>query len=249
MSAGRPLTPQIIVPDEDCGPAMLALNLAMRAFVYAFVHFGSNRAEAARRAGYSRNKQENAKVVAYGLWRRGDVQAAILEESRKVLRSEGPKSIRTLAEIRDNKTNEAKDRIKAAESLLNRGGLNSVSEHHHVVEHTLTDEQRDRRILSLARELGLSDGEAAKLLMAPENVVDAEFVEVPKTPEQVERAERYERNNEREQQTARAAMTPEERERHKQAMRETRSLVAKARYEAAQEVQDWEITEGEADEV
>ncbi len=177
MSAGRPLVPIIVVPDESCGPVMAALSPAQRAFVVAKVHFGCSNAEAARRAGYSKDKLQHAKVTAYRLAHSEGVQAAIIEESRKVVCGEGPKSVRTLVEIRDDKTKEPKDRIKAAIELLNRGGLSAVSEHHMVVEHTMTDAQRDQRILALCQELGLPDMEARKLLIAPD-AIEAEFSEV-----------------------------------------------------------------------
>ncbi len=245
MSAGRPLVPIIVVPDEGCGPAMAALSPAHRAFVVAKVHFGCSNAEAARRAGYSKDKLQHAKVTAYRLAHTDGIQAAIIEESRKVVCGEGPKSIRTLVEIRDDKTKEPKDRIKAAIELLNRGGLNAVSEHHMVVEHTMTDAQKDRRILELCRELGIADMEARKLLIAP-SVVDAEFTEVPppeppKTLEQIARAEKAVRNSEVAKRRMRSAMTPDELAEHKQKMREARRATMKARYDAAQAEQQTDI--------
>jgi hypothetical protein len=219
----------IVVPEEGCGPAMLALTPAQRAFVVAKVHFGCTNAEAARRAGYSKSQPSDAKVTAYRLAHSENIIAAIVEESRKVMAGEGPRSIKTLVEIRDSKSGEAKDRIKAAIELLNRGGLNAVSEHHHVVEHTMTDAQKDRRILELAKELGLPDTEARKLLIAPE-AVDAEFTEVE--PPNVGRTSRRERENELRRQ--REAMTPGQLSAHKREMRKARRAKAKERYAEAQ---------------
>jgi hypothetical protein len=236
MSAGRTLVPLIIVPDEGCGPAMFALSPPMRAFVVAKVHFGCNNAEAARRAGYSKNHPADARIQAYRLAHSDEVQAAIIEESRKVMCAEGPRSIRTLVTIRDNPKEEAKDRIKAALELLNRGGLNAVSEHHLTVEHTMTDAQKDRRIIELCRELGVPEIEARKMLVAPD-AIDAEFTEVTpepeRTPEQQRRHDTYERTGEREKQAARRAMSPEELAAHKQRTREQSSAERKARYAAA----------------
>jgi hypothetical protein len=148
---------------------------------------------------------------------------------------EGPRSIRTLVAIRDDRSKEAKDRIKAAVELLNRGGLQAVSEHHLTVEHHMTDAQKDQRILALCNELGLPEAAARKMLIAPE-VLDAEFEEVPEpTPEQAERAERYQRINEGEKQAARRAMSPEEREAHKAATREAHAASMKLRYAEAQQ--------------
>lgn len=235
MTKGRPLEPLIVIPDDICGPALLALSPPMRAFVYAKVHFGCSNAEAARRAGYSKDKAHNAKVTAYQLAHRDDVQAAIIEASRKVMASEGPRSIKTLVDIRDDKGKDAKDRIKAATELLNRGGLNAVSEHHVKVEHRMTDAQRDARIVALCKELGISDGEARKMLVAPD-VIDAEFTEVEpeKTPEQAERAERYRRTHEGEKQNLRRHMSPDELTGHKIKTRAKRSKAMKDQYAAAQ---------------
>jgi branched-subunit amino acid aminotransferase/4-amino-4-deoxychorismate lyase len=118
---------------------------------------------------------------------------------------------------------------------LNRCGLGSVAESHVTVEHKLSPEQQDRRILDLARELGLADSEAKKLLVAPDAIEgEFEIVKPDRTPEQAERADRYRATNEREQQAARLAMTPDEREAHKARKREERAAKAKAKYEAAQ---------------
>lgn len=240
MSGGRSIMPLIVVPDDGCGPAMLALSPAQRAFVYARVHFGCTNTDAARRAGYSDSPGGGAKVTAYRLAHSEAVIAAMVEESRKVLVGQGPQSIKTLVDIRDDKAEDAKDRLKAAIELLNRGGLQAVSEHHVSVEHHhMTDAQKDQRILALAKELGLPDAEARKLLVSPE-VIDAEFEEVPaaQTQEQAERAERYRQNNENGQRRQRQAMTPEQRAELSQFKREQRREAAKAKYRAAQDLND-----------
>jgi len=241
---GRPLVPLIVVEDADCGPAMAALPPAQRAFVIGKVRHGLNNAEAAKRAGYADGPNGGgAKVTGYRLAHTEAIIAAIIEESKKVLKSEGPNSIRTLVEIRDNRKNEAKDRLKAAVELLNRGGLNAVNEHHHLVEHRLTEEQQDKKILALARELGLPDAEARKMLISPD-AIEGEFEEVTpepeRTPEQIDRAERYERNNEREQRQLRKAMTPEELAAHKERKRAEQKAAAKRKYEEAQVVKSSE---------
>lgn len=248
---GRPLVPMIVVPDDMCGPAMAALPPAQRAFVAAKVHFGCSNAEAARKAGYSKNQPADAKVTGYQLAHQENIQAAIIEESRKVICSEGPRSIQTLVAIRDDKTKDAKDRLKAAIELLNRGGLNAVSEHHLTVEHKMTDAQKDQRILALCQELGIPQTEARKMLIAPD-VIDAEFAEVPPaapvTEKQAARRARLPRDNELRRK--RQKMTPENLAAHKKAMRETRRATAKVRYAQAQQPRQTDIEEfiaGQAD--
>jgi hypothetical protein len=233
---GKIVVPAIRVPELGLGPAMLKLNQAQRAFVFAKVIYGMSNTNAAKAAGYSASTRESLRSNAYRLAHDGNIQNAIQEETRKLMRAEGPRSVRTLITIRDNPKSEDKDRLKAAVELMNRGGLNAVSEHHVVVEN-LTDAQKDQRILALARELGLPDTEAQKLLIDRADVVDAEFTEVEPepTPEQLARVERYHRLNENEKHNAREAMTPEELAAHREAVRKTRIAEGKARYQAARE--------------
>lgn len=227
----RAIIPQIRVPEDGLGPAMLALPQSMRAYVVARVFHGLNRSKAAKAAGYSADDPDVAKTQGYRLEHNEGIQAAIAEESRKLMRAEGPNSIRTLIEIRDNKKNEPKDRARAAIEILNRCGLGAVSESHVTVTHQMSEEQLDRRILELARELGLPEVEARKMLVAPDRVIEGEFEEVkpPPTPEE-------QRLKERRTQLRHAS--PEERERLKREALAKSSAEKKARYAAAQAFPD-----------
>src|SRR5689334_19370884 len=119
----KPTVPLIVVPDEACGPAMAACSPPQRAFVICKVAFGCTNAEAARRAGYQSRDRKTSYRVAHD----PRVQAALLEEGLKLMRSEGPRSILTLVSIRDNKRNAVKDRLKAAAELLNRSGFHALT--------------------------------------------------------------------------------------------------------------------------
>lgn len=207
----RLLKPKIIIEDTECGPAMLALTPGQRALVYCYVHLGCSGAEAARQAGYA-----HGKVVGSAILREPGVNAAVIEESRKVLCRHGPKSIATLVAIRDDKTQRGADRIKAAITLLDRAGLNAVSEHHLLVEHKLSEEQQDARILQLCGELGIPPVEARKLLIDPSKVVDAEFEEVKPKLSPEERALKDHRNALERQ---RRKLTPEQLANRKEAYR------------------------------
>jgi len=83
--------------------------------------------------------------------------------------TEGPKSVLTLIEIRDDPAADRKDRLKAATELMNRAGPGVVSESHLVVDHNyqMTEAQKDARILALAAELGMPEEYARKMLVAP----------------------------------------------------------------------------------
>lgn len=176
------LTALIPLDPSSLGPAMAALPPGTAAFVHAKIHLGLTNTEAARLAGYSQRSPHSLEVTASQI-AHPRVQAALLEEGQKLMRSEGPKSIRTLVEIRDDKSATTADRAKAATELLNRSGFHAATQHNISVEVSLTDAQKDERILLLAKELGLVEGEARKLLIAPDKVIDAEFTEVTPAPE------------------------------------------------------------------
>ncbi len=235
MNTGRNIIPLIPVPDpDDLGEQMRQCTKGERAWVIAKIETGESNAECARLAGYSASSPDVLKSIGYAIAHRERVQAALLEMSRKLMRTEGPKSIKTLVEIRDNTKAENKDRIKASIELLNRAGMSAVQESHLTVTHQLNESQMDQRILQLAAELGLDQDTARKMLIAPAdleknaNVIDADFTEV-REPSQ-------DRKNvaERETRARRRDMTPEEIAQDKQRIRAEKAARAKAKYAAAQ---------------
>lgn len=157
-----PALPEIDV--ASLGPAMAALTPLQRSYVTAKVFLGLEDSNAARAAGYA---ESVAGHMAHEIARREDVQAAILEEGRKLMRTQGPKSILALVEIRDDKTAKGADRIKAAIELLNRSGFHAVSETHQHTHVHMSEAEQDRRILALCADLGMSPDEAKKMLIAP----------------------------------------------------------------------------------
>jgi hypothetical protein len=198
----------------EAGSSMAGLTEKQQKFVIAKVHHGMSNADAARAAGYSDSSPGTLSKSAYQCAHRPGVQAAILQEARGVLRTEGPKSILALVEIRDDKAAKHADRIRAAELLLNRGGFNAVSESHLTVEHlNLSDADKDREILRLARELGLGETDAKKLLIAPDDFTknsDGAF-ELPPEPVDPEvAAVRARKREDKRRQRAREKMTPED---------------------------------------
>lgn len=236
MNTGNQIVPLIPVPEaDDLGPAMTDCTVGERAFVVAKIETGESNGECARLAGYSASSPDVLKSIGYAIAHRERVQAAILEMSRRLMRTEGPKSIKTLVEIRDNKKAEDKDRIKASIELLNRAGMNAVSESHLTVTHQLSESQMDQRILQLASELGLDEATARKMLIAPAdleknaNVIDADFTEV-REPSQDPRIVA-----ERETRARRRDMSPDEIAADKARIRAEKAAKAKAKYDAAQE--------------
>jgi hypothetical protein len=189
------------------GLAMQALTPHRRGFVLAKVYGGMNDKDACLAAGYARTVAEHQQHTISG---REDVQAAILEEGRKLMRREGPRSILTLVAIRDSDAKPA-DRIKAATELLNRSGFHAVSEHHDHQHVHQSEAELDRRILALAAELGMTPEQAKLMLIAPadmERNAEGVFELAPPAPRELstdpravgQRAARARRKN----------MTPEE---------------------------------------
>lgn len=234
----RAIVPLIAIPAaEDLGPAMQACNIGERAWVIAKIETGESNKECARLAGYSASSDDILKSTGYAIAHRQRVQDALLEMSRKLMRTEGAKSIKTLVAIRDDRAMKPELRLKASVELLDRAGMNAVSESHLTVTHQLSDAQMDQRILALAAELGLTEDVARKMLIAPADLrknadaIDAEFEEL--NP-QLSPEEQARRDHENEQRRVVRAMSPEELKAHKAQQRKEKSERAKARRAACE---------------
>lgn len=175
----RAVTDRSLVPlddDAQLGPAMSALRSErMRRFVCALVQTGCNATAAAKAAGYAPNNHESLKAIAYKLAHDPRVQAAVHEEGQKIIRIHGPMAIGVLVTVAKDKAMPGRDRVKAAEALLNRGGFHTVSEQHVQVT-DLSETQLDAKLKSLCRELGLDEAAQRKLLDG--KTIDAVFTDV-----------------------------------------------------------------------
>ena len=223
------------IDESSLGPAMLRLTPRHRAFVRAKVLFGVDSKKAAAMAGYPTTSPHALEVRGYEAAHDPLVQEAMHEEAVKLMRGEGAKSLHTLIAIRDDTGAEPKDRIKCAVEILNRCGLHAMSEHKVSVEHSLSDAEKDRRILALCAELGLSESEAKKMLIAPleaKKITDAEFavIEPERALTDEERAAAAKREKHAMQERARRRRTPEEREAHRQQQNEERRQRGKREY-------------------
>lgn len=233
----RAIAPTITFNEADLGPAMLACNPGERAWVFHKIEGGLNNTDAAIAAGYSNSSRDSAKSAGCAIAHRERVQAALLEMSRKLMRTEGPKSIKTLVAIRDDLRVKPEVRAKCATELLSRAGMGAVSESHLTVTHELNEAQMDQRILALAAELGLTEEVARKMLISPADmqknasIVDAEFEDVKPEVSPAEQARR-DRNNEYRRKIR--AMSPEELAAHKATRRKEKSQAFKARRAACE---------------
>lgn len=192
MSEPAAQLPATIAPIQNTvglGKAMKAINPQQRAFVQAYVLAGSNGTRAAQISGYGAGNYDSARTAAYRLLHDQKILAAIKEHADGILRSSVLIGADVLVEIAQNVHH--KDRFKAAQALLDRGGLIVATQSNislQITEDTGPDQIIDR-IKVLAGKLGLDPavllGRAATAhvprLSSPD-VVDAEFTEVIPAP-------------------------------------------------------------------
>ena len=99
------------IPDEFCGPAMLALGTErLRKFAFYMGGGLMSGAEAAREAGYS-DSNDGCKRRAYTLLQQENVNAAIQEVARRALGGLVPAALRAAEEILADKANPQRARM------------------------------------------------------------------------------------------------------------------------------------------
>ena len=171
-------------------PALSKLTDKQKRFVIAYLETGgANETEAARIAGYSETNPNGCSVEANRLMRNDKILAAIKEEAQKRINGGVLLGASVLVEIASDPLH--KDRLKAAQSLLDRGGLMQVSksEHLHIIEDNRTDQELIGFIVAQAKLNGL---DPSKLLgFNPDlEIIEAESQEIedapPDEPEYVE---------------------------------------------------------------
>lgn len=172
----------LTVPDDAVlGPAMLRLNERQRLFVTGMIAYGGlNNSRAALEAGYpnSENNPSQIRVTAHRLAHDENIQAAIKEEAVRMLNAGALVAVKVVLEIATDPGTEKKDRLKAAEMIMNRTGLHATSEHKVAVEHSSkSDKEAIANIERMAKALGLD----ARLLLG-QGAVEAEFIDVTERP-------------------------------------------------------------------
>jgi phage terminase small subunit len=146
-----------VPPDDELGPAMLALTPMRRRFVMELANgpsgYGSE-VRAARAAGFSGNDPTVRMSTARALHNQ-KVQEALREVGGKLIRASAFAAIRQTERIANDI--EHRDCLKACLALMDRGGF-AVETHHTVtVEHKSLDDQalealRTMRTLKASRE-------------------------------------------------------------------------------------------------
>lgn len=171
------------------GPAMQKLNERQRLFVLNLMEFGDdNFTRAARAAGYTDTgdpKTTAIRLQAHKLAHDPRIQEAMLEEAKRRLQGGLILAVSTL--VTHVRSADPKVALKAAEMLMNRGGIHALSEHKVNVEHTLNEEEMVKSIEMMAQKMGIDPssllGDAGVKQLPPPrqvpiDVIDAEFEEV-----------------------------------------------------------------------
>lgn len=159
------------------GPAMLRLTPMQRRFVVGLSVWGGVATEAARWAGYSAKSEQSLRVQAHQTINLAYVKEAIKEEAWRRLDESSLLAVSTVIRIAMNSPDD-KVALAAAEKLLDRTGFHAKSEHTVIVKDGRTTQELIAFIEAAAARNGM---DANKLLgrKPPQDVVDAEYVEVP----------------------------------------------------------------------
>lgn len=162
------------MPDGKFGPAMEKLNPRQRAFVLAMLDMGGamNHTAAARAAGYSDTggADSGIRVAGHRLAHDIKIQAAIREEAGRRMNSGAIMAASVLIDIAANPVH--KDQLKAATQLLDRAGLNAVTEHKITVDHLGGDDRELlQRVKTMAKELGIDP----EKLLGTAGLTDVDF--------------------------------------------------------------------------
>lgn len=163
------------------GPKMKALRPMEQAYVQALMDTGGkSHAEAARIAGYAAG---SAHVSAHYLDRRPRVIEAIKEEAQRRLNAGAILAASAMVDIAMDPHH--KDRFKAADRLLDRGGMIVATKHEVDVRDDRSIAQIEAFITQKAAALGI---DPKKLLGSRSSVValDAEFSEVSSEDDDLE---------------------------------------------------------------
>lgn len=169
-----------IIREIDHGPAMSQLTEKQRNFVYALIEQGGlSYAGAARAAGYS-GGQNCMNVTGHRLAHDPKIQEALREMGPKILNAGLVVAAKFVLEVIDSPQFEAKDRLKAAEMVMNRTGMHQTTEHKVAVTHrSESSAEMIKSIELMASKYGL---DAKKLI--GDCVIEGVYEEVEKKIEQ-----------------------------------------------------------------
>jgi len=155
------------VPDEDCGPAMRALNQRQRKFVLAYLAFGSKATtlyglatRAARAAGYKASSRQSMSKQGFILMHNPKVLSALREEAMVKSALIGPLLMEQLALMAISEK-DPRLRFQAMLATLDRTGYHVVTEHHVKTEDVSKTEEA---LIARLRQLIARNPENLKLV-------------------------------------------------------------------------------------
>jgi phage terminase small subunit len=170
----KSLTSHLADDYDNFGPYMQAISPKHRAFVLAYCTNGCDGTNAARDAGYADtggHANAGIRVLAHRLLKNPRILAAIREVTIAMTQANLPVYQQTLEKVAANP--QSKDQVKALLALMDRGGMNVVSQSEHNINITVNKSQQVEEIKQMAEQLGLDP----KLLLG--TVTDAEYEDIP----------------------------------------------------------------------
>jgi len=159
------------IPNREWGPAMQALDLRARTFVFAVVKLGMDHTKAAREV--SDANPDNLGRIGYRFAHREDVLAGMREMLSRQFVAEAPDMLRVITQVAKYGVRDA-DRIKAAKTVLDVAGFAAEQRIAVSHEHTIN---AGPTLAELYRSVGLTPPKGL-LTHDPGVVIDADFEEV-----------------------------------------------------------------------
>lgn len=142
------------IPPEAMGPKMLALREPrQRLFVWWMANGAPSATAAARAAGYS-DVKEGAKVRGCLLMQQPAILDALNETAGKTMKSLAPLAITKAKKILEDERHPYHGRM--IETILDRSGHSSKTEHKVTVEHTVDLKELETLARRLAQENGIA---------------------------------------------------------------------------------------------
>jgi phage terminase small subunit len=161
MATVPPVAPVTLPEDANFGDAMKALPTdGMRRFVIAMLDYPhQSQKEWALMAGYGLDNPNTARVRGHQLAHDERIIAAVREEAAKRMSASGIQAVSVVLDIMNDPTASKKDRLRAAEMILNRTGMHETKEVQVKTEKVETYGEKIERAVRLAEKLGLDPQE------------------------------------------------------------------------------------------
>ena len=163
------MQPKELSFEEACDiPEVLALpTVGMRKFVWWYAHNGCDVPNAAAEAGMT-------KANGYVIRQREDVSLALAAMAKRLLFGGTILAVQVATEIMNNVANSAGDRLRAAQIVLDRGGLGPTVKHDVKVERVMNQNEKLEMLKGIADKTGVSFSDLATKLLGPNRLeIDA----------------------------------------------------------------------------